>query len=200
MLEKPALVSTPIHDLLTKRWSPRAFDPTRTVSRNQLLALLEAARWAPSCYGEEPWRFIVWDQSQDAASWQKAYACLSEGNRVWAKNAPLLILAASEPKFTHSGNDNRWYQYDTGAAALSLCLQAVALGLDAHQMGGFDVEQLRSAFEIPEAIALMSMIAVGYAADPTTLEGELRIRENSPRSRRPLSTRFFLGNWGKPYE
>ncbi len=200
MLEKPARVSTPIHDLLARRWSPRAFDPTKAVSRSQILALLEAARWSPSCFGEEPWRFIVWDKTQDAASWQKAFACLSQGNQAWAKNTPVLILAASEPKFSHSGNDNRWYQYDTGAAGLSLCLQAVALGLEAHQMGGFDVEQLRAAFEIPQAIALMSMIAVGYEAEPETLEGELRTRETSPRNRRPLSTHFFLGSWGKPYE
>lgn len=200
MLEKPALVATPIHDLLARRWSPRAFDPNRAVSRSQILSLLEAARWSPSCFGEEPWRFIVWDKTQDAAGWQKAFACLSPGNQVWVKNTPLLILAASEPKFTQSGKEDRWYQYDTGAAALSLCLQAVSLGLEAHQMGGFDVAKLREAFEIPEAVALMAVIAVGYEAEPETLEGELQAREKSPRTRQDISARFFSGTWGQPYK
>lgn len=197
MLIKPAEVATPIHELLAKRWSARAFDPQRTVTRNQILSLLEAARWAPSCFGEEPWRFIVWDKTQDEASWGKAYECLSDRNQIWVKNTSLLIAATAEPKFSASGQDDRWYQYDTGAAAMSLCLQASALGLVAHQMGGFDAPRLRKTFAIPEEIALMSMIAVGYQADPAFLPTELLQKEIAPRSRRPLSLRFFEGVWGR---
>ena len=197
MLEKPALVATPIHELLATRWSPRAFDVSRSVSRSQILALIEAARWAPSCFGEEPWRFLVLDKTQDQASWQKALACLAEANQAWAKNASVLVLAAAEPKFSQSGKDDRWYQYDTGAAALSLCLQAIALGLEAHQMGGFDAEQLRKVFDIPQTIALMAVIAVGYQAEPDVLEESTRQRELAPRTRRDLATRFYEGAWGR---
>lgn len=121
MLEKPAPIATPIHELLAARWSPRAFDAGRTVTRSQVLAMTEAARWAPACFGEEPWRFLVLDKTQDQPSWQKALACLTNANQAWAKNASLLVVVAADPKFSQTGKDDRWQQYDTGAAALSLC-------------------------------------------------------------------------------
>jgi nitroreductase len=197
MLAKPAAPATPIHDLIAQRWSPRAFDAHKLVTRNQMLALVEAARWAPSCFGDEPWRYIVWDRTQDAASWQKAFDCLAEGNQVWVKNAPVLIAATADPHFRHDGKDNRWSQYDTGAASMSICLQAVALGLAAHQMGGFDAQKLAAAFAIPENITPMAMIAVGYQAEPDILEGEVRANETAPRKRQPLGSLFFDGAWGK---
>lgn len=195
MLNKPAVTGSPIHDLLAKRWSPRAFDAAQNISREQVLALVEAARWAPSCFGDEPWRVIVWDRSRDEASWQKAFDCLAEGNQVWVKNTPLLILVAADPQFRHNGKDNRWAQYDAGAAGMSLCLQAVALGLAAHQMGGFDSAKLRASFGIPEPINLISMIAVGYQTDPEVLTGEVRESEIAPRKRQPLGAVFFDSGW-----
>ncbi|MBT9613344.1 MAG: nitroreductase family protein [Burkholderiales bacterium] len=198
MLLKPAVTDFPIHELLAHRWSPRAFDVAKPVSREQVLALVEAARWAPSCFGEEPWRVIVWDRARDTARWQKAFDCLAEGNQAWVKNTPLLIAVGADPQFGHNGKDNRWAQYDSGAAGISLCLQAVALGLAAHQMGGFDAQKLRDAFGIPAHITLMSMIAVGYQAAPDVLTGEVREREVAPRRRRPLGEIFFEGGWGVP--
>lgn len=198
MLHKPAITDIPIHELLAARWSPRAFDVTKGVSREQVLALVEAARWAPSCFGDEPWRVIVWDRMRDAASWQKAFDCLTESNQAWVKNTPLLIAVGADSQFRHNGKDNRWAQYDSGAAALSLCLQAVALGLAAHQMGGFDAQKLRGAFGIPEHITLMSMIAIGHQAAPDVLTGEVREREIAPRKRRPLGEVFFEGGWDIP--
>ena len=85
MLNKPAVTGPPIHDLLASRWSPRAFDAAKGVSRDQALALVEAARWAPSCFGDEPWRVIVWDRMRDPASWKKAFDCLAEGSQVWER-------------------------------------------------------------------------------------------------------------------
>ena len=198
MLNKPAVTGSPIHDLLATRWSPRAFDVTKSVSREQVLALVEAARWAPSCFGDEPWRLIVWDRQKDARSWQKAFDCLAEGNQVWVKNTSLLILVAADPQFRHNGKDNRWAQYDSGAAGMSVCLQAVALGLAAHQMGGFDTAKLHTAFDIPENITLVSMIAVGYQAEAKILNGDVREQELAPRKRRPLSENFFEAGWGVP--
>lgn len=198
MQHKIAHTQAPIHDLLARRWSCRAFDPGKPVSREHLIALLEAARWAPSCYGDEPWRFLVWDRNRDQTSWQRAFDCLGEWNQQWVRNAPVLLLATADSLFRKNGNPNRWGQYDTGAAAENLCLQAVALGLMAHQMGGFDADRIRQAFAIPEQFACMAMIAVGYQAEADILNEELKRLELAPRSRSPLGERFFEGGWNVP--
>ena len=149
MSQKHAATAVPIHDLLATRWSGRAFDPAHLLTREQVTALLEAARWSPSCYGDQPWRFVVADKASDAAGWQKALDCLVPFNAGWARNAPLLVVVCADPKFGHNNADNRWATYDTGAAALALCLQANAMGMSTHQMGGFDDAKTRAAFGIP---------------------------------------------------
>ncbi|MBI4194661.1 MAG: nitroreductase family protein [Betaproteobacteria bacterium] len=196
MQERRATTSVPIHDLLARRWSPRAFDPAREVTREQLVTLLEAGRWAPSCNGDEPWRYLIWERKRDPEGWQKAFDCLSENNRKWVKNVPLLMLSCAGSLFQHNGKPNRWTQHDTGAASLSIALQALALGLVAHQMGGFDVEKARAAFEVPAEYAPMSMIAVGYQAEPDILDDETKAKELRARGRKPLAERFFEGGWG----
>ena len=198
MTDKIATTLTPIHDLLAQRWSGRAYDPAKPVSRKQILALLEAARWAPSCFGDEPWRFLVWDKHSDAAAWQKAYGCLGAWNQDWVKNAPVLLLATADSIFQKTGKPNRWGQYDAGAASENLCLQAAALGLMAHQMGGFDADEARQRFNIPAAYTCMSMIAVGYRGTPDILNDELKTLELAARQRQPLTERFFEGAWGTP--
>ncbi len=198
MQTKTASTQIDIHDIIARRWSCRAFDASKPVSREQIVSLLEAARWAPSCFGDEPWRFIVWDKNSDAAAWQKAFDCLGEWNQNWVKNAPVLMLTTANSLFRKNGNPNRWGQYDTGAAAENLCLQAVASGLMAHQMGGFDEEKTRSAFNIPKEFALMAMIAVGYQGEPEILNEELKELELAARARTPLGAHFFEGGWGVP--
>ena len=189
------MTSVPINDLAARRWSPRAFDANRSVAPAQKMALIEAARWAPSCFGEEPWRFLTWDRTSDAAGWQKAFDCLSENNRKWVKNVPLLFLACAGSKL-NNGNPNRWAQYDTGMAALSLGLEALAQGLVTHQMGGFDMAKARAAFAIPEEYTPMAMIAVGYQAAPEALDDEeTRAKELKPRGRKPVAERFYGGSW-----
>lgn len=203
MLEKPAITQVPIHELLAKRWSPRAFDPKQPVTTTQILALIEAARWAPSCYGEEPWRFLICDQTQDPTSWQKALQCLAPANQIWAKNVPLLLIAIANNDFLtgpKAGHPNRWAAYDTGAACENLCLQAVNLGLMAHQMGGFSPEQIATAFQLPENVTCMTVIAIGYQADPQSLEDEFYQREIEQRQRRLLETCFFAGQWSQPWK
>ena len=194
---KLAQTQVPIADILALRWSARAIDPSKPVVRNDLLALLEAARWAPSCYGDQPWRYLIWDRFRNPAGWEKAFACLAEGNKVWVKNAPLLLLSVAAPAFHTNGKPNRWGQHDTGAASENLCLQATALGLVAHQMGGFDAAKASASFAIPADHVCMAMIAVGYPAHPSILEGELRTREEAPRARLPLGECFFEGEWSK---
>ena len=195
MQDRKAMTSVPINDLAARRWSPRAFDAKRSITPAQKMALIEAARWAPSCFGEEPWRFLTWDRTDDAAGWQKAFDCLSENNRKWVKNVPLLFLACAGSKL-NNGNPNRWAQYDTGMAALSLGLEALAQGLVTHQMGGFDMAKARAAFAIPEEYTPMAMIAVGYQAAPEALDDEeTRAKELKPRGRKPVAERFYGGSW-----
>lgn len=195
-LKKNAVTSVPIHDLMSRRWSPRAFDITRPVTREQLAALLEAARWAPSCNGVEPWRFLVFDRSQDAAGFQRAFECLTDANKRWVKNAPLLLLSVASPDPLSGGRPNRYTQHDTGMASMCLVLQAVSLGLVAHQMAGYDIDGIRTAFDIPTDCMPMAMIAVGYQAGLEVLDDETKTKELASRQRKPLGERFFEARWG----
>ncbi|MEK9824900.1 MAG: nitroreductase family protein, partial [Methylotenera sp.] len=147
-MHKPAITQVAIDQTIANRWSGRAYDAAKTVTREQVLALLEAARWAPSCFGDQPWRFIVWNKSEDAAGWQQAFDCLVPGNQGWAKDAQVLVLVCADTLFAHNQKPNRFAQYDTGAAAENLCLQATALGLMAHQMGGYDADLAREKFNV----------------------------------------------------
>ena len=197
MLKKSAVTQVAIADLIAHRWSPRAIDPDQPVSREQILALLEAARWAPSCFGDQPWRYLLWDRFRDAAAWQQAFECLAEGNQGWVKNAPLLLLSIATPNFGHNNKSNRWAQHDTGAASENLCLQATALGLVAHQMGGFDPEQAKIRFNIPTDHVCMAMIAVGHPGPTEVLPEALRERELAARERKPLAEMVFEGAWNQ---
>jgi nitroreductase len=187
-----------IDALIAKRWSPRAYDANKPVSHVQIIALLEAARWAPSCFGDQPWRFIVWDKNADENAWQQAFDCVVPNNQTWVKGAPVLILVCADTLFNHNQTANRWAQYDTGAAAENLCLQATSLGLAAHQMGGFNADKTRLAFAIPDQFTPMAMLAVGYEGDANNLPDELKARELAERKRKPLGELFFSETWGKP--
>lgn len=195
---KLASTSAPIHDVLARRWSGRAFERDKPVAPEQLRALLEAARWAPSCYNDQPWRYVVWDRIRNEQSWQQAFACLGEWNRNWVKNAPLLLLAVADSEFSKTGKMNRWGPYDTGAAGALFCVQAAALGLMAHQMGGFDAPRIHRMLAIPERYTCMAMIAVGHPAAADILDEELRTQELAPRERRPIEAFCFDGEWGVP--
>lgn len=196
-MKNPAVTQVPINETIANRWSGRAFDATKAVSKEQIVSLCEAARWAPSCFGDEPWRFIVWDKTSNADAWQKAFDCLAPSNQTWVKNAPVLLLVCADTLFGHNQIPNRWAQYDTGAAAENLCLQAADLGLMAHQMGGFNADAAREAFAIPAQITLMAMVAVGYAGDANQLPDELKARELAARKRKPLANLFFDSAWNQ---
>ncbi len=200
MQQKPATTRVKIHPLMQSRWSPRAFNPDKQVSHDDLVALLEAARWAPSCFNDQPWRFIVCDKATDETGWQQALTVLVEKNRRWARNAPVLMLSVAMENFNHSGQANRWAMYDAGAASLSLVLQATALGLSVHQMGGFDTEKAREVFKLPGDCRPMAMMAVGYQADVDVLDDDLKETECAARSRVGLNEQFYAGQWGKGIE
>mgnify|MGYP006090287257 CR=1 FL=1 len=196
-MKKPATTQAPVHDIIANRWSPRAYDASKPVSQAQIMSMLEAARWAPSCFGDEPWRFIVWDKNKDAAAWEKAFDCIVQGNQGWAKDAPVFVLICAGTLFEQNQKPNRWGAYDTGAAAVSLSLQATSMGLVTHQMGGFDGEKTRAAFNIPEQFEMMSMMAVGYIADVDALPEEAKERTLAPRKRKPLGELFYEGVWNQ---
>ncbi len=197
MIDKKAETQVRINPLITSRWSGRAYDPQREIKREQLLAMLEAARWAPSCFGDEPWRYIVCHSPDDRQAWQNLLDCLSEGNQQWARQAPMLILVMADTLFSHDEKKNPWADYDTGAASISLCLQATALGLMTHQMGGFDTDRARQAFAVPQRYRPMSVIAVGYQLAKERISDDMLERELSERRRRPLDERFYAGRWGE---
>lgn len=197
-MQKHALTQVEINPIIAARWSPRAYDANKPVTQTQIIALLEAARWAPSCFGDQPWRFIVWDKNTDAITWQQAFDCIVPNNQVWVKDAPVLILACADTLFSHNQTPNRWAQYDTGAAVENLCLQATSMGLVVHQMGGFNGDKTRQAFSIPEQYVPMAMLTVGYEGDANNLPEELKQRELAPRKRNELGALFFSQAWGKP--
>jgi len=195
-MEKPAETNAPIHDLLARRWSPRAFDE-RLVEADTLRTLFEAARWAPSSSNEQPWRFIVATKDRET-EWNRLFSCLVEGNQKWAFRAPVLVLSVAHMNFGDDGKPNRHAFHDTGLAAENLVLQATASGLVAHQMAGFDVEKARVDLRIPAGYEPVAMIAIGYPGNPDSLPERLRERELRPRSRRPIGEWTFLGQWGTP--
>lgn len=194
-MEKPADAAYPIHDLLRRRWSPRAYSE-RPVEREKLQSLFEAARWAPSSNNEQPWHFIVGTKA-DPAGYARLFDCLKEGNKKWAFRAPVLMLSVARLNFEDDGTANRHAWHDTGMASFSLTLQATALGLIVHQMAGFDVEKARTDLKIPAGYDPVAMIAVGYPGDPAILDDRLRQRETAPRERKPIRDFVFSGAWGE---
>ena len=196
LMKKPAITEQPIHSILSDRWSSRAYDPDQLVSQESFLSLMEAARWSPSCMGDQPWQFIVFHK-KDATFWTQALNCLSVGNQNWAMDASILILACARQSFSSNEKPNRWNQYDTGAACENICLQATSIGLVAHQMGGFDVEKTRQLFQIPSQYDLMSFIAIGYPLAIEKISAEALVREKEARKRKPLREIFYTNQWGE---
>ncbi len=196
LMKKPAITEQPIHSILSDRWSSRAYDPDQLVSQESFLSLMEAARWSPSCMGDQPWQFITFHK-KDATSWTQALNCLSVGNQNWAMDASILILACARQSFSSNQKPNRWNQYDTGAACENICLQATSLGLVAHQMGGFDVEKSRQLFQIPSQYDLMSFIAIGYPLAIEKISAEALVKEKEARKRKPLREIFYTNQWGE---
>jgi nitroreductase len=179
---------------ILQRWSPRAF-ADKPVSSEDLKKIFEAAHWAASSYNEQPWRFIVGRKGD--ATYAKIFDSLMEFNQMWAKSAPVLVLSVGKKTFSHNGSPNHYALHDTGAATAYLTLQASALGLHAHSMGGFDHEKARKLFGIPEDYAIGAVTAMGYLGDADALPDHFKKQELAPRSRKPLGEVVFA-EWEKP--
>ncbi len=190
-----APVQFEITETLAKRKSIRAFDIQKPVLRSYIMSLLEAARWSPSCFNDEPWRFIVWDKNDNNEAYQKAFDCLGEWNQKWVRTAPVIIASFAVSKFREGDKDNRWAEYDTGAAANSICIQAASMGLQAHQMGGYSADKLKEVFNVPTDVTSMAMIAIGYPGDIEVLDESYHEGENKIRTRKPFETNFYKDTW-----
>lgn len=186
MFEKPALTETEIHPLLQNRWSGRAFDPERTIEKEKITTLAEAARWAPSSMNAQPWRFTA-VYREGGTAWRSVKECLAASNQTWADQAPMLLVVAAETHFA-DGKTNRWAAYDTGAAMMALSIEATNLGLMVHQMGGFNPERLRETLALPPHWELLAVAAIGYQLPRDKIPATLLDRELAERSRNPKET------------
>ena len=197
--EKPAQPDYPINELMARRWSPRVFEEGRRVEREKMLTLLEAARWGPSCFNEQPWRFLVFDES-DAEAMERARGCLASGN-AWALKAPVLMISVARDNFARNEKPNRTAQHDVGLATENLLLEAVELGLAAHPMAGFDTERARREFNIPDGFTVLAMIAIGHPhrGSLDAFDEAARAKELAPRERKPMAEIAFAGTWGESF-
>ena len=183
-----------VHNLIKERYSPLAYSD-RLIEPEKLRSLLEAARWAASSFNQQPWHFIV-ATKEEPEEFARLLECIVPGNAQWAKDAPVLMLSVAKLTFDKGGMPNRHAFHDVGQATANLALQATALGLAAHQMGGFDAERARETYSIPEGYEPVAAIAVGYPGDPEMLPESLRARALAQRTRREQGEFVFTGKWG----
>ncbi len=180
-----------IGDEFLQRWSPRAMTG-QSLADNQLLALLEAARWAPSCFNAQPWRFAY--AANQGASFAGLLETLVPGNQLWAAQAAALIAVISRREFEHNDATAPTHAFDAGAAWMSLALQAQAMGLVAHGMRGFDMDAARAALLVPEIYDLHAIVAVGHPGRIEDLAEAYQERE-SPSGRKALEEIAFAGDF-----
>lgn len=178
--------NTQILNEISERWSPRAFNSER-IEDEDLMGILEAARYAPSCYNEQPWKFIVAKSDNELEKMRKV---LFDGNRVWADKAPVLIMILSKKKFEYNGKDNYWHMFDAGTAWGFMAIEAERRGLITHAMGGFSKERAREIFDIPEDYSIMAVIAVGKYGNVNELPEKLKDMEE-PGTRKPIRELIF---------
>jgi nitroreductase len=195
---KEAKVGHPVLELIRKRWSPCVFSE-KPVEHEKLLSLFEAARWAPSCYNEQPWSMILGIAGEGEAH-GKILSCLVDANVLWAQHAPVLGLTVSRLAFARNGKPNRHAIHDVGLAMGVLVIQATALGLNVHQMAGFRVEQAREVCEIPEGHEPVAAFAIGYVGDPSAAAPKLRERDEAERTRKPLEEFLFVSKHGQRWQ
>ena len=181
-------------DIILKRWSPRSY-ADKPVPSSDLTKIFTAAGWAASSTNEQPWRFLVGKKGDE--TYAKILDALVDFNKTWAATAPVLILSVAKKTFTKNGNPNGYALHDVGAASATMSLQATALGLHTHGMGGLDKDKARKSFEIPEAFEVGAAWALGYLGDPDALPESYQAMEKAARTRNPLNE-FVFAEWEKP--
>jgi nitroreductase len=181
----------PINPFFADRWSPRSFLPD-AIPAEDLLTIFEAARWAPSSYNNQPWRFL--HARRESESWPLFFNLLVDQNKEWAKNAPVLVLVISNTQFDHNGKPSPTHSFDAGAAWQNLALQAWLRGYATHGMQGFDYEAAQKVLEIPKEFKVEAMIVLGKEGPKEALPVEVQEREK-PNQRRPLSETMVEGKF-----
>jgi nitroreductase len=172
----------PVEPLFVARWSPRAMSG-EPLSNDEILTLFEAARWAPSTYNEQEWRFLY--ARRDTPQWQAFFDLLVEGNQAWCDQAALLAVILAHKVFERNGKPNPVHLFDSGCAFENLALQATAMGLVVHGMQGFDYDKAREVLKVPDDYAVAAMFAAGRPGDPNQLPQHLQEREK-PTDRKPV--------------
>jgi len=185
-----------IHPIIRARRSSYAFD-TRPLSRDQIRLLFEAARWAPSSFNEQPWRFLI-ATSDDAPAYARLAAVMSDWNRAFAERAPLIGLSAAKLTFAKNGRPNPHALHDVGLAAQTLSLQAVAMGLQTFFVAGFDAAAAKALIDPSDDWQPVAMFVVGYPGRAEDLPETLRAKEARARTRHALGAIVFEGDWGRP--
>ncbi len=180
-MQKSILIEAPVITEIQERRSRRAYSDT-PIEQEKIASLFEAARWAPSSNNEQPWTYIYATKDQTEL-WYKLLHVLNPSNQVWAVNAQLLILSLARKNFIRNDQPNGSAKYDLGGANAFLSLQATQLGLNVHQMGGYDRLKAKDVLNIPDTYELGVMMAIGYPGDIEMLSENLRQREQAPRER-----------------
>ena len=180
-MEKSSTIEQPLLEVIERRRSSRAY-ADKPVEPEKIKALFEAARWAPSSSNEQPWVYI-YVTKEKTELWSKLLNTLLEGNRIWANKAPLLVMALARKNFLLNDKPNGSARYDLGAANAFLSLQATELGLNVHQMGGFNRETAKTEFNIPDTHEAVVVMAIGYPGDVAKLAENFKLRELAPRER-----------------
>lgn len=180
-----------IHSLILNRWSPRSMTGEE-LTDELLMSLFEAARWAPSSYNNQPWRFIY--AKRNTEHWDRLFNLLVEGNKVWAKNAAALVVVIARKNFESNEKPARTNHFDAGAAWENLALEATFRGLAAHGMQGFDYEKAREDIEVPDNFDVVAMIAIGKRGQRHQLPPQLQEREY-PNDRKPLNEIVMEGRF-----
>ncbi|MDX8051507.1 nitroreductase family protein [Lentzea sp. BCCO 10_0798] len=182
-----------MNELISKRWSPRAFSADATVSDDELRTVLEAGRWAPSHGNSQPARFIAGHRGTE--TFDAIFETLTRGNRTWALRASVLLIGCVLT--TDDRGDIPNVEFGLGLAMENMALQAVDLGLIAHMMGGFDKEAAHRTFAMPADVRPLVAMALGRHGDVSDLPEDLQAREQRERKRLPLSETVFTGTWGQ---
>lgn len=195
-MDKPAPADHPLHPLIRDRWSPRAFSD-RPIEPEKLLSILEAGRWAASCFNWQPWHFLI-ATNDDAAAFERMLDCLVPFNRIWASTAPVVMISVSGQKVPGKDDPNPHGWHDIGLASAQMLLQATELGLYGHIAAGIEADKVRETYALPDDHDPVTALAFGYAGDPAILPEKIALRENDPRERKPLRDYVFHEKWGRP--
>lgn len=181
---KEAKTDYEIHELISDRWSPRAFSD-KTIDQQDLMRLFDAARWAASSMNEQPWKFFYGHRGTSA--FDAILATLMEGNQEWANDAAVLVAVTGKTHHDYKSKPNRTWQYDLGLAVGNLTLQATSMGIYLHQMGGVHLDKMNEALQLPDNYEPFVAIALGYKGDPDQLSDKNKKSETAERSRNDLS-------------